>query len=146
MWKSKFFTLGELTRSDTAIRRGINNTPTGEILERLAHTAVLMDEVRELLGYPIKVNSGYRSPELNAVVPGSSNSSAHTLGYAVDFVCPQFGNPIKICQFLQDKVMYDQIIQEYGADGWVHISFDPRYRMKKTIKNHGSGYVHVGKF
>lgn len=143
-WKAKYFTLPELTRSETATRLGINNTPDGEMLARLEKTALQMDTVRELLVHPIRVNSGYRSPALNAKVPGSSNTSAHTLGYAVDFTCAAFGSPQKICAFLQDKLAYDQIIMEYNE--WVHISFDPRYRHKKTVKNNGQGYVHVTHF
>lgn len=135
------FTLEELTHSNTAKRLGIDNVPNGKELERLATTAKQMLRVRKLLGdSPITVNSGYRSPELNKHVPGSSNTSAHTLGYAVDFTCKRYGTPLQIAKAvaasdIMDDV--DQLIHEY--DSWVHISFDPRKRKQLlTINKSGT--------
>lgn len=145
------FTLRELTRSDTAKRLGVDNIPTGEALENLKDTAWHLRDVRNLLAKentwpsysvygdsitettkvynPIYVSSGYRSPQLNKHIPGSSDTSAHTLGYAADIKCPGFGTPYEIvakiaASPLMDKI--DQLIYEYGS--WVHISFDPRKR------------------
>jgi putative chitinase len=128
MWTSKYFTLDEMTASNTAIRKGINNVPTGAAMQALAYTATRMDTVRTLLGHPIRVSSGYRSPALNKVI-GGSNNSAHTLGYAVDFTCPGYGSPKDVCKaIMAAKIQYDQLIWEFGT--WVHISFDPRNRMQ----------------
>lgn len=122
---SQYFTLDELTHTD---HRNIDNTPSPEMIETLRQTALQMDRVRILLGKPIRVNSGYRSPALNTAV-GGAPTSAHMSGYAVDFVCPGFGTPLQICQkIITSDIKFDQLIQE-GT--WVHISFDPRLRMKQ---------------
>ncbi len=122
---SAHFTLEEFTHSQTALRKHIGNTPDEETLARLRMTAQQLERVRELLGAPMTINSAYRSPELNAAVGGASGS-AHTLGYAVDFICPSVGTPLQICQRIKTaQIKLDQCIQE-GT--WVHISFDPRYR------------------
>lgn len=135
------FTLRELTRSDTAKRLNLDNQPKGEALKNLRKTAWAMVEVREKLQrpkayeweldevFPIYVSSGYRSPELNKHIPGSSNTSAHTLGWAVDFKCPGFGTPYEVAaKIAASGIKFDQLIYEYGA--WVHISFDPRMRQQ----------------
>jgi putative chitinase len=126
-WTSKYFTLAELTHSDTAVRLSIANIPNAEVTARLAATAARMDAVRELLGHPIHLNSGYRGHDLNARI-GGADTSAHTLGYAVDFVCPDFGGPLHIAERIRDAgIRFDQLIYE-GT--WVHISFDPRMRQQ----------------
>ncbi len=134
---SQYFTLDELTHTD---HRTIDNTPPPEIVSTLKATAQQMDGVRALLGKPIRVNSGYRSPALNTAV-GGAPTSAHMSGYAVDFVCPGFGTPLQICQkIVASDIKYDQLIQE-GT--WVHISFDPRLRMKQmtaTFTANGTVY------
>jgi putative chitinase len=136
IWTSKYFTLEEMTASNTAIRKGINNVPTGSAMQALAYTATRMDTVRTLLGHPIRVSSGYRSPSLNKVI-GGSNNSAHTLGYAVDFTCPGYGSPKDICNaIMAAKIQYDQLIYE-GT--WVHISFDTKNRMQDLTAVFGKG-------
>lgn len=136
----KEFTREEMTVSQTAARKDIDNVPTGQALSNLCETAWAMVAVRTLLGNkPIIVSSGYRSPALNKVV-GGSNTSAHTLGYAVDFTCPGFGTPLEIAKKIaksdiMDEV--DQLIHEF--DSWVHISFDPRNRKQLlTINKSGT--------
>lgn len=113
------FSLAELTASETAARRGIDNTPSAEVIKNLTRTAQLLERVRVLLGSKaILVSSGYRSPALNAAV-GGSKTSAHMRGLAADFICPGFGTPQAICHRLADLgVEFDQLIQE-GT--WVHI-------------------------
>jgi putative chitinase len=124
------FTLEEFTKSDTALRVGIKNEPSPNILANIALTADGLEKVRAILGKPIFITSGYRSPTLNRFIGGSVNS-AHCLGYAVDFKCPQFGNPDLIVRTLKDSgLKYDQLICEGGLIGWVHISFDPRMRQQ----------------
>lgn len=123
---SPHFTLAELTASETAARQGIDNDPPPEVIERLRHTALGLEAVRVRLGAPIIVSSGYRSPELNVAVGGSSNSD-HTRGDAADFICPGFGAPSTIVSALKDSgIQFDQLIEEFGR--WVHISFGPRMR------------------
>lgn len=133
---SPHFTLEELTVSQTAARRGIDNTPPADVIERLKRTALGLEAVRIRLAAPIIISSGYRCPELNAAV-GSKPGSQHTTGEAVDFVCPGFGSPATVVSALQDAgIEFDQLIEEYGR--WVHISFSPRNR-RQVLRIDGAG-------
>lgn len=116
---SKHFTLDEATI--TQVRDVSNQPPTG-ILAVMGLTAEKMEQVRTLLGFPIHVNSWYRSPAVNAKV-GGAKKSAHMEGRAVDFICPHYGTPYEICKFLESKkaeIGFDQLIYEHT---WVHIGF-----------------------
>jgi hypothetical protein len=131
------FTLEELTLSQTASRLGLDNTPPPEVLEHLKATALRMEAVRALLMRPILVSSGYRSQQVNAAVGGVANS-AHCQGWAVDFICPSFGDPFHICAAIAASPLeFDQVIQE-GT--WVHISFAPSMRKQCLTKTNG-GYA-----
>ncbi|NIE82690.1 MULTISPECIES: D-Ala-D-Ala carboxypeptidase family metallohydrolase [unclassified Burkholderia] len=113
------FTLSELTQSETAARRRIDNTPSSETLVNLTRTAQLLEKVRAELGdKPVLISSGYRCHALNRAVGGATNS-AHGQGLAADFICPGFGSPLDICKRLAAaRIEFDQLIQE-GT--WVHI-------------------------
>lgn len=142
------FSLAELTASNTAKRLGIENQPTGETLSNLRKTAYKLLDVRALFAskdiygwetqHPVLVNSGYRSVELNKHIPGSSNTSAHTLGWAADIRVPAFGSPYQVAaKIAESGLKFDQLIYEY--DSWVHISFDPRMRQQVlTINKSGT--------
>lgn len=118
---SAHFTLEEFTRSDTAARLGIDNTPPPEIARTLVDTAMCMEEVRRIINTPITVTSGYRCPTLNRHI-GSKDSSQHTKGEAVDFIAPPL-TPHDICmKLIAGKLYFDQLILEHD---WVHISFAP---------------------
>lgn len=122
---SEHFSIEELCRSSTALRHGIDNTPPAGILDHLAVLANGLEDVRALLGAPVHVDSGYRSPKLNAAVCGAKKS-AHLDGYAADFICSVFGTPLQIVKAIEASgIRFDQCIQE-GA--WVHISFAPAMR------------------
>lgn len=137
---SKYFTLEEMVQSQTATRRGLDNTPPEDIKTNLALTCNLADEVRELLGAPILVSSGYRSPAVNAAV-GGSQRSAHMRGYAIDFICPGFGTPEAIVNAVyKSKIDFDQIIME-GT--WVHLSFAPTMR-REALTKVGNGLQPLG--
>jgi hypothetical protein len=136
MMLSEHFDLTEFTTSQTASRKGIDNTPPAEVIDHLKKTAAHLEGVRSLLGRPLLISSGYRSAALNKAV-GGVPLSAHTLGWAADFICPAFGSPLAICKALAaSSIKFDQIIEE-GT--WVHISFDPRMRGTVLTKN-GAGY------
>ena len=123
---SDHFSLEELTHSDTALRLKLSNLPPTADLVRLTATAQAMEAVRDLLGKPIQVSSGYRGAALNKAV-GGAKSSAHCFGYAVDFRCDAFGSPYEVCKAIASSaIVFDQLIHEYGR--WTHISFDPRRR------------------
>lgn len=136
---SEHFTLEELTASETAARLAINNVPTVVVMGRLKLLAATLEEVRAHLGHPLLITSGYRSPALNAKVPGSSDTSAHTLGWAADFKCPGFGPPMAVCRALSASgIRFDQIILEYAT--WTHISIDPRLRGEVLTKRANHPY------
>lgn len=139
---SDHFTLAELTASDTAARLRLGNTPTAAHLANLRQTALRMEEVRRLLGSkPIRVTSAYRNPVVNRAVGGVANSD-HALGWAVDFTCAGFGDPLAICRTIEAAdIQYDQLIHERKPSGawWVHISFHPRMRPQSLTYN-GSAY------
>ena len=139
MQLSKHFTYEELIASVEAIRRGIDNTPTPEIVKNLTHTAVKAEEVRTLLGHPMNILSGYRSSDLNFAIRGAKNSQ-HMEGHAIDFISPESGTPYDICNKIKDSgLQFDQLIHEFGQ--WVHISFGPMNRGEcLTICNSKLGY------
>ena len=123
---SEFFTYGELIRSDSADRLGIDNAPNDMILAQLQRTAQKMDGIRRMLGHPIYVSSGFRSVPLNVAVGGVANSQ-HCEGKAIDFTCPNVGLVTDIFNRIRNAgIEYDQLIREYHktpGGGWVHISF-----------------------
>ena len=133
------FTLEELTHSQTAVRRGIKNEANPVIKNNLTIVAANMEEVRKLLGNnPIAINSGYRNLEVNRLI-GGSTKSAHMEGWAVDFTCHRFGTPAQIVDAIKaSDIKFDQLIEEGGINGWVHISFAPARRrqvLKAEFKN-----------
>jgi len=123
---TKNFSLDELTRSDTAIRLGIDQTPPPVVLKNLQSTAENMEIVRALLGHPVRVSSGFRSLALNRALK-SEDTSEHIVGMAVDFTCPGFGTPKEVAEFLakQPTLKFNQLIYE-GT--WIHISFSPTFK------------------
>jgi len=118
---SKHFSLEELTQSDTAVRLGIDNTPSEEVIENLKFLSEKLEDVRILLRNPMLVSSGYRSLALNAHL-GSRNTSSHVKGLAVDFISPSFGTPETVVKtIVESDIQYDQVILEFNR--WVHLSF-----------------------
>lgn len=117
------FRLSEFLRSDTAVRQGLDNTPKAVDLANIRNVlAPGMQRVRDSLGRPVLITSGYRSPEVNAAI-GGSKSSQHSQGLAADFICPAFGTPRQVVQYLMERsgeIRFDQLIFE---GSWVHISF-----------------------
>lgn len=113
------FTLQELTVSEIAARRNLDNTPNATEVANLVRTAELLEQVRALLGKPILVNSAFRSKPVNDAV-GSRDTSQHRLGCAADIRVPGF-TPKQVVQACIDaKIPFDQIIEEF--DSWTHIS------------------------
>jgi hypothetical protein len=122
------FTLKELTKSDTAMRLGLDNTPDDEALENLKTLCEkVLQPVRDNFGR-VTVNSGYRSPESNAAV-GGSKTSDHCKGMAADIEVDGVSNP-DLAQWIMDNLEYTQLILEFYTQGqpnsgWVHVSYDP---------------------
>lgn len=119
------FWLSELLASDTAERLGLENTPDAQAMYNLrTMLGPGLQRVRDLLGLPVTVTSGYRGAALNRAVGGSA-SSQHMQGLAADFRCPAFGTPRVVaerCMQHAFSLRYDQLIWE---GSWVHISFTP---------------------
>lgn len=134
------FRLIEFTRSATAAARGIDNTPSDEHLRNLHKLAEFLEGVRELLGHPIIITSGYRSPELNKAVQGSATSS-HCHGLAADFHCPGYGSDFDVCRMIAaSRLKFDQLIFEQANSTWVHLGIDERMRRDVMSWRRGKGY------
>lgn len=124
----KHFTIKELTNSSTAKSKGIDNTPTREVVGNLT-TLVdkVLDPLREAYGKPIRVNSGYRCPKLNKAIGGSATSQ-HVLGQAADITGGSKAENKKLFDLVRSlKLPFDQLIWEH-AGVWVHVSCGPRNR------------------
>lgn len=131
---TEHFTLEELTSSSIALRLGIDNSATQVIAVNLEILARGLEEVRELLGVPMHINSGYRCLKLNSHIGGASNS-AHMSGFAADFVAPEWGDPEHIITAIaKSGIVFDQLINEQN---WVHISFAPTLRQEVLIAHFG---------
>jgi zinc D-Ala-D-Ala carboxypeptidase len=135
MQLSPHFSLAELTHSEIAVRRGLDNTPNADSLENLKMLAGYLERVRDILQVPIVIHSGYRSLKVNIAVGGSPNSS-HMRGEAADFTAPQYGTPQEIAKkILVSGIMFDQLIYE-GA--WVHFGIDGMMR-RQVLTAHFAG-------
>jgi zinc D-Ala-D-Ala carboxypeptidase len=123
------FSLHELTKSDTALRLNIDNTPgpvETEYLKILAER--VLQPIRDHFGKGVKVNSGFRSLETNQATGGSSKSD-HVKGQAADIEIPGVPNA-ELAQWIMDNLDYTQLILEFYTpgipdSGWVHVSYDP---------------------
>ena len=140
------FSLNELTKSQTAERKGINNTPSTEHQENLKSLCeMILQPIRDHFGQVVSVSSGYRSPEL-CVAIGSSTKSQHAKGEASDFEIFGISNK-ELADFINENLDYDQLILEYwkGEDepnsGWVHCSYtngNNRKQYLRAYKENGS--------
>jgi hypothetical protein len=133
---TKNFTLSELTKSETALRKGLNNEPTQETISALQLLAVtVLQPIRDHYAKGVKVNSGYRSPEVNASV-GGSKTSDHCKGQAADIEIPGVANA-ELAEYIKDTLQFTQLILEFYTpgvpdSGWVHVSYDPA-NLKKQV-------------
>jgi hypothetical protein len=125
---SPHFSLAEFTKSQTATRRSIDNTPSLNAIDNLQ---LLVDNVlqpvRLNFGRPVTVSSGYRSPELNVAIGGSATSD-HCLGMAADIEIVGLDNKV-LAQWIRENTKFTQLILEFYTDGvpdsgWVHVSYD----------------------
>ena len=123
---SKNFSMAEFTKSQTAERKGIDNTPQGEHLEAAkALFENVVQKVRDHFG-PTVINSGYRCPELNEAVGGSATSQ-HCHGEAADIEVPGVANS-DLAEWIVENTDFDQVILEFYTpgipdSGWVHVSY-----------------------
>ena len=123
---SRNFSLSELTKSDTAIRKGINNNPSAEQVEKLKILCEnILQPVRDRFGR-VTVTSGFRSVELCIAVNSSANSQ-HAKAEACDFECPGVDNA-EVADWIKNNLEYDQLILEFYTpgepnSGWIHCSY-----------------------
>ncbi len=147
MQLSKHLELSEVTDSPTAKRLGISNQPTPEHIENFKKLAEhIFEPIREHFGVPIYISSGYRSAALNKAIKGSSTTSYHIFGKAVDLDQQNKKNGItnkQVFDFIKDNLFYSELIWEFGTSSqpdWVHVAYDEKKLNKETLKS-----VRVGK-
>ena len=135
------FTLSELTKSDTAIRKGINNNPNAEQIEKLKTLCEkILQPVRDHFGR-VKVTSGFRSPQLCQAI-GSSINSQHSRAEAADFECVGVDNA-ELADWIHRELDWDQLIVEYYVpgepnSGWIHCS-------ERKVHLENNFYMHIEK-
>ena len=136
---SHHLTLQEATKSATAIRKGIYNLPVDEHLAALVNTAnKIFEPIRNHFNVPIGISSGYRSNALNNAISGSSKTSQHSKGEALDIDADIYGSITnkQIFDFVKDNLEFDQLIWEFGTDNepnWVHVSIKHFGEQRKQI-------------
>jgi zinc D-Ala-D-Ala carboxypeptidase len=130
---SQSFTLQELVFSQTAARDAIDNTPSAAQVRALRDLcANILQPLRDSVGKPLVVSSGYRCPRLNRAIGGSATSQ-HMEGRAADIVCFSLDTKKLFKRVLELKLPFDQLIYEGGRESvWVHVSFDPQ-RDRRSI-------------
>ena len=137
---SKYVSLSEVVHSDNAKRLGIDNSPTAEHLENLKTISVeVFDNVREFVGGPLFISSGYRSEALNKATPGASKTSDHSTGCALDLDCDRFGGKknSEIFNYIKDNLEFKQLIWEFGNSvepDWVHVSYKKGANKKQILR------------
>ena len=130
------FTLAEFIKSQTATRKGLDNTPNDDHLTSAKSLfANVVQPVRDHFGVTV-INSGYRGPALNEAVGGSSNSQ-HCKGEAVDIECPGVPN-YDVAQWIEQNLDFDQLILEFYTpgipdSGWVHVSYKTEGNRKSVL-------------
>lgn len=138
MQLSEHFNLKEFTKSETAIRKRIDNTPNAQHASNLQKVCEkILEPVRRHFGKPVRINSGYRGPALNSAVGGSSKSQ-HCNGEAIDFEIDGLPNP-ELAKWVSENCEFDQIILEFydpkegPNSGWVHASYSAGKNRKQIL-------------
>lgn len=131
--KSDYFTLAELTKSETAARHKIDNTPPAAIIKNLQYGVdMVLDPLRRLYGKPIKINSGYRCPQLNKLVGGVTNSW-HQEGNAADIHIESADEAKILFSNLQKLPSVDTVLFEHSKTAqWLHV----QWNMAKNPRHH----------
>jgi hypothetical protein len=134
---TKNFTLSEMTKSETALRHDMDNTPDQTVISNLQALAVhVLQPVRDHYGKGVKVNSGFRHPDVNAKV-GGSKTSDHCRGMAADIEIPGVPNA-ELAEWIRSNLPFTQVILEFYTQGvpdsgWVHVSYDPANLKKQAL-------------
>ena len=137
---SRNFTFAEMTRSQLAIRHGLDNTPPGAACDALILLCErVLEPIRDLVGGPLAISSGYRSLEVNRLVGGAATSQ-HVLGQAADFTSWTSNTNI-VEGIAASRIQYDQLILEGGDLGWVHVSYRPNPRHEVLAARFVNGHA-----
>ena len=141
MQLTKNFHLSELIKSQTASRLSIKNIPNEIVISKLRLLCEkVLQPIRDNFDLPVIISSGYRSPDVNRAVGGSSKSQ-HMTGEAADFDIPSIDN-YTLAQWIKENLNYDQLILEFytgGNSGWIHVGYSPRHlNQELTINRYGS--------
>jgi zinc D-Ala-D-Ala carboxypeptidase len=134
---SKNFTLTELVKSEVALRKGLDNTPgEAEIASLKVLTEKVLQPIRDHFATGVKVNSGYRSPQVNKAIGGSPNSD-HCRGMAADIEIPGLPNH-QLAEWINQNLKFSQVILEFYMpgdpnSGWVHVSYNPSNLKKEAL-------------
>ena len=144
---SENFYLIEFTRSQTATRKGIDNIPTTEHIYNLRQLCYfILQPLRQALGFPLQISSGYRSVQLNRAI-GGSTTSQHSIGQAADLVHPEKNKDI--FDYIRKNLPFDQLIWEFGnndSPDWVHVSWAIEKRgevMAAQKGDYGTEYTYM---
>ena len=131
---SKYISYKEATHSDTAKRKGIKNKPKAEHIENMELLAEkLFEPLREWVDAPIKVNSMFRSEELNTAIKGASRSQ-HMNGQAIDLTSMGGKTNLEMFHYIKDNLDFDQLIWEFGAEPkWLHVSYVSEKENRKRV-------------
>ena len=136
---SKNLTLREVTKSNTANRLGIDNTPEDFDIKNLRAIAEeVFQPLRDHFGVPLFVSSGFRSKKLNKAI-GGSKYSQHMVGEALDIDADVYGSVTnrELFMFIKENLIFDQLIWEFGDDdtpNWVHVSYKDKGQNRKQVK------------
>ena len=142
---SGHFSLAELTKSQTATRKGIDNKPTLDHIENLTELCTqVLEPTRRNFGKPMVISSGYRSEELCEAI-GSSKNSQHAKGEAADFECFGVDNK-ELAKYIKNNLVFDQLILEFynpddPSSGWVHCSYSKEENRKQSLLYNGKDYT-----
>lgn len=132
---SKYLDLKQVTHSQTAIRKKIDNTPENEHLDNIKHTASFFDIIFDQFNGKLRLSSFYRGKKLNTAV-GGSKTSQHMTGEAMDIQATNGVTNAQIYRYIKDNMNFDQLIWEYGTSkepAWVHVSFKANGKNRKQI-------------
>jgi hypothetical protein len=151
MQLSKNLSLSEMIRSESAKRNGINNMPTDEHTSNMKKLAAnIFQPIREHFNVPIHISSGYRSSALNASIKGTSKTSQHSTGEAIDIdMDATTVTNMQVFTWIKNNLVFDQLIYEFGNDknpDWVHVSYESTGKQRKQIlkaikKNGKTSYI-----
>ena len=137
---SKNISYQEATRSDTAVRYGISNSPDATQLAAMKYTAErVFEPLRAQINEPVRVSSFFRAPRVNALIPGSSSTSQHLKGEAID-ICRFAGSKYTnadLFWFIRDYLDFDQLIWEHGTETepeWVHVSLKKSGNRREVLQ------------